>query len=337
MLHPRVKGAYYQIGFSEGSLLHKMGFRVPTPSRERADFGRDCEYEVSRIFPEIIDEMRGFGDACQVAYEDVLALVLGYGAFGSESVACSIFAVANDSGVVFGRNYDFYYKFREQSMAHLTCPDGNYASVGDSAISTGREGGVNERGLAIAVSAVEEKTVKAGVNFAVAVRYVLDKCGNVKEAVRALSEMPHSTAMNFLLADKEGNLAVAEAAAGKVRIREPDQGNGFIVCTNHFLHRDMLEMENRRKRDWDSEVRYRAIYGTLKSHRGEIDVAGAQAILSDHSGYVCFHDREKGLGTLWSVVAELTQLKIYRAEGHPCRNKYKEDFRLNRAIGLREG
>jgi predicted choloylglycine hydrolase len=84
------------------------------------------------------------------------------------------------------------------------------------------------------------------MNLSHAVRYVLDKCGNIEETSRALSEMRHATANNFLLADREGNIAVVEVAPSRVRIRELDEGNEFIVYTNHFLHPDMLQMSSSR-------------------------------------------------------------------------------------------
>jgi len=335
LLHPKIGGAYYQMGFRDGSLLFKRGFKVPRSSPERADFARDSEDEVRRVFPEILEEVNGFADACQASYEDALGFVLGYGVFGGLTLACSAFATVSGSDVVFGRNYDFYYALGQQSRAYLTCPEGGLWNVGHSDIFTGREGGVNERGLAIAISAVEETSVKPGMNFTLAVRFALDRCENVKEAADALTGMHHSTANNFLLADKGGNIAVVEASPERVRVRGPNDGDDFIVCTNHFVHPEMLEMENREKRCWDSEVRYRAIYSMLKSRQGCIGVAEAQAILSDHSGYVCFHDKQNGLGTLWSVVATLKQQRVFRAEGHPCRNAYKEDPRLNRAIEMR--
>jgi len=323
------------MGFHDGSLLFKRGFKVPTPSVERAEFARNSEDEVRRIFPEILDEVSGFADACQASYEDALGFVLGYGVFGGLTLACSAFASVNGSDVVFGRNYDYYYALGQQSRAYLTCPEGGLWNVSQSDIFTGREGGVNERGLAIAISAVEETAIRPGMNFTLTVRYVLDKCGTVDEAVKVMSEMQHSTANSFLLADRGANLAVVEAAPDRVRTRRPSEGERFIVCTNHYIHPEMFEMENREKRCWDSEVRYNAIYSMLKSRQGYIGIAEAQAILSDHTGCVCFHDKENGLGTLWSVVATLKQQRVFRAEGHPCRNAYREDLRLNRAVGLR--
>lgn len=331
MFHPRVKGSYYEMGYKYGSILYEQGFTVPEQTSEKLDFGRKSEKEVRRFFPEILEQIKGFADACHTSYENLVAFILTIGAFKAEPM-CSAFATFNGSDVVFGRNYDFYYRFKEYTGSYLTCPKEGYSSVGHSDIFVGRDDGVNEKGLAIAITGIEEKIVKPGINFILAVRYVLDKCASVKEGVKTLSDAHFSTTNNYLLADKGGNMAVVEASPDRVRVRRPEEGDSFIVCTNHFLHPEMLEMEKQKERCWDSMPRYTTIYNALKQQDGKIDVKTAQKILSNHTGYVCSHQKNIKLGTLWSIIANLNKLQILRAEGHPCRAKYEPDTRLNKAI-----
>ncbi len=332
MLHPRVKGTHYEMGHHYGSLLRRNGIVIPEQVKERVDFGQRSEDEVSRIFPEVLDEIRGLAEGCQIPYEQVASFILGIGAFPAEPFACSIFAASTNVDVIFGRNHDFYYRFKNCTEAYLTCPDDAYSSIGHSDVFVGRADGVNNQGLAVGITAVEELAVRPGMNFALAVRYVLERCANTKEGVKALSNMRHSAASSFLLADSSGDLTVVEAAPEWVRTRRPEKEENFLLCTNHFLHPEMLEVENQKERCWDSEVRYRSIYESLKSKNGEITLDDAQKILSSHEGYVCFHDKEKGIGTLWSVVAGLKQPRVLRAEGHPCRTGYREDPRLIRVM-----
>lgn len=207
--------------------------------------------------------------------------------------------------------------------------------IGQSDIFVGREDGVNEEGLAIAMTGVAERIIRPGINFAIAIRCVLDRCASVEESIKALSEMRFSTTNSYLLADKEGNLAVVEASPDKVRTRGPGDGESFIIYTNHFLHPEMLEMKDQNERsrlNWDSVPRYTTIYNALKHHDGKIDAKTAQKILSNHSGYVCSHQESIHLGTLWSVITTLKKLQILRAEGHPCKTKYREDNRLNKVV-----
>jgi len=280
-----------------------------------------------------LEQIQGFADACHASYEQLAALILSIGAFKVKPM-CSVFASFNGSDVVFGRNYDFYYSFKKYTGSYLTCPKGGYSSVGHSDIFVGRDDGVNEKGLAVAMTGVSEKIIKPGVTFILAVRYALDKCASVKESVKILSDVHFSTTNNYLLADKDGNIAVVEASPERVRVRRPKDGNSFIVCTNHFLHPEMLEMENQAQRCWDSIPRYTAIYNTLGQQNGKIDVKTAQQILSNHTGYVCSHQKNIKLGTLWSIIATLKKHQILRAEGHPCKSKYKSDNRLNKLLSF---
>jgi len=336
LFHPRVRGTYYEMGHRYGAILYKHGFRVKGQRTEILEFGRKCEREVKRFFPEILQEIQEFADACHASYEDLAYFILNVGALENEPM-CSVFAAYNGSDVVFGRNYDFYYSFKKFVESYLTCPKDGYWSIGHSDIFVGREDGINEKGLATAITGVApKKPVKPGINFPLATRLVLDKCATVKEAAKALSNAHFTRTDNYLLADREGNMAVVEASQEKVRVCKPQEGEPFIACTDHFLHPEMLEMESQNERCWDSMPRYTTIYNALKQQNGKIDIKTAQKILSNHSGYVCSHQRNIKLGTLWSIIATLKKPQILRAEGHPCRAKYKPDNRLNKVIRKRQ-
>ena len=188
MFHPRVKGEYYEMGYRYGTILYKHGFRIPEQTIEKLSFGKRSKKEVKRVFPEILEEIQGFADACHAPYEHLTSLILSIGAFKVEPM-CSAFATSNDSDVVFGRNYDFYYSFKKYTESYLTCPKDGYWSVGHSDIFVGREDGVNEKGLATAMTGVAEKIIKPGINFPLAIRCVLDKCASVEEGVKTLSDM----------------------------------------------------------------------------------------------------------------------------------------------------
>ncbi len=175
---------------------------------------------------------------------------MSIGAFKVEG-SCSEFAALNGSDIVFGRNYDSY-RYKEYRESYVTRPKDAYSSLGQSDIFIGREDGVNENGLAVAISFVAPAKVEPGVNFALAARCVLDKCASVDEAVKKLSATSFATANNYLLADRDGKMAVVEASPERVRVRGPEPDTQYILATNHFVHPEMIEMEDRGKRDSDS-------------------------------------------------------------------------------------
>lgn len=334
MFHPRLSGTYYNMGFQYGTILLRYGFKLQKQPNEKLAFARECEIEVKRVFPEVLEEIHGFAEACHFSYEQSSALILSVGAFKVPS-ACSVFAASAGSDFLFGRNYDFYYRFKEHSESYLTQPSNGYCSVGNTDIFVGREDGVNEKGLAIGMTAVRPVDVRPGISFALLVRCILDKCVNTQEATKVLTSAHHVTANNYLVADREGNLAVVEACPSRWRVRKPAEESSFLLCTNHFIHSDMHDMENQRERPPDSVQRYTAIYKKLQQRNRKLTVKDAQNILSDHEGLVCSHIEEIQLGTLWSIIATLNKPLVYMAEGHPCRTKYKLDVRLSKALQRR--
>jgi len=330
MFHPRLAGTYYDMGFKYGRILKRVGYKPPKLAEEMEKFGKECENEVKRVFPEILEEFQGFADGCGISCEELKAFIFAIGAEKHNS--CSIFAVSSPEPLI-GRNYDFYYRVKRYAETCLTMPKDGYWSVGSATVFIGKEDGVNEAGLAVAMSSVHPLEFKPGINWFIAIRAVLDKFSNVAEALKFLSNIKYSTGNNYLLVDKVGDMAVVEASPEKVRVRTPEQG--FLVATNQFMHAEMRHMENQKNRPPDSVKRYMTIYEALEKRKGEIDVKTAQKILSDHTGYVCSHIDTIQLGTLWSLIAALRKLTILVAEGHPCRAKYKLDVRLVKSLKRR--
>jgi len=326
MYHPRVHGTYYEMGAKYGTALRKHGFKLHQVDEKTADLGMKCEEEVRKSFPEILDEMRGFAAGIQEPYERVAAFILTVG-FG-KPVGCSAFATADESRIIFGRNYDFFYRFAKYSESYLTRPKGAYASLGNTDVFLGREDGLNEKGLGISIHFVSAQLGSPGINFPVAVRYVLDKCASADEAVSFLTHIKLLTANNYLVADRKGEMAVIEACPQRTQVRRPEDGEKFIVATNHFVQAEMKQFEDLEKRDPDSEIRYEAILRSLREVRGRVTDSVAKRILSNHEGRVCSHLEYIKLGTLWSQIADLQKLTVMRAEGQPCKTKYRPDKRL---------
>ena len=314
------------MGVKYGTVLRKHGFKLPQIDEQTLALGQQCESEVKSVFPEILDEIRGFAEAINEQYEKVSAFILtiGYG----KPIGCSAFASSYDTRVIFGRNYDFYYRFEKYAESYLTRPKGAFVSLGNTDVFIGREDGVNEKGLGVSIHFVSAQLGTPGVNFPVATRYVLDKCATAGEAVNFLTHVKFLTANNYLVADKGGEMAVVEACPQGTQLRRPEDGEKFIVATNHFVHPDMKQFEDVTKRDPDSELRYNTILQNLREVHGRVTESIAKRILSNHEGRVCSHLDYIKLGTLWSQITDLQKLTVLRAEGHPCKIKYSNDKRL---------
>ena len=68
---------------------------------------------------------------------------------------------------------------------------------------------------------------------------------------------------------------------------------------------------------------------TLNQKAKRIDHDSAAKLLSGKNGFICQYDRKTGKDTVWSVIYDLTNNKIYRTEGNPSRRKFKEDTRFH--------
>ena len=134
MYHPRLRGSYYEMGYTYSLILNKVGFKLPLIPENRLDLGLKCKKEVNRFFPEIMEEIQGITDACKLDYDSLTSIILTLE--GAEN-QYSIFAVTDGEKVYIGMNYDMYYKFKDYLESYLTMPDDGYWSIGQTDIYVG--------------------------------------------------------------------------------------------------------------------------------------------------------------------------------------------------------
>lgn len=58
------------------------------------------------------------------------------------------------------------------------------------------------------------------------------------------------------------------------------------------------------------------------------DFNDAAALLSGRYGYICQYDRKTGKDTVWSVIYDVKNKRIFRVEGNPSRKSFMEDKRF---------
>lgn len=320
MLEVNLVGSYYEMGQKHGHRLRKTSFKVPQYSNAAIELGKKCRRHVEIAFPEIIDEIQGISDVAEIEFDSLCSFLLTH---PHATPKCSIFAVTDGRTTYIGRNYDMFYSLKDTTESYFTAPKGGFKNVGQTDIFVGREDGVNEKGLGVAMSGITDY-FEPGVPFWIAIRYLLDRCKTVQEGVDFLTEISHHCTISFLLADSTGEMAVIEAKPGTAVIREPQ--DDYIVSTNHYNHPVMKRLKIFEPPD--SQIRYSTIVDSLGDLNAGLDEDTIRKILSSHEGLVCSHIDEMKLGTLWSIVANLNTLQVWRSDGHPCSNPYEEDTRL---------
>ncbi len=321
-----LKGGYYEIGNQYGQILKKSGFKPPPASEKKLEFVKKCEQIIRQKSPQLLRELRGVSEGGKFDAHLINSLALTLD--GSSS--CTVFAISGKYTLtgkpIFARNYDFLHSFKRYSELYLTHPEKASKSIGCSDIFVGREDGLNEFGLAVGETYVGYFHKQPGFIFPLAIRTVLDKCHNVDEALKFLVSIPHQRNVNFLLADKQGKIAIIESALKKVRVTNCEDTG---IITNHFLSSDMIQYQPPKTVSESSQKRYKNFQTWFKSIKKPISIKDVKQFLSDSQKGACQIDNidpdwPEPICTLWSWVAELGDFKIHLAEDLTGRVIYEE-------------
>ncbi|MFO8165296.1 MAG: carcinine hydrolase/isopenicillin-N N-acyltransferase family protein, partial [Desulfatiglandales bacterium] len=118
-----------------------------------------------------------------------------------------------------------------------------------------------------------------------------------------------------------------------IHFRYPEKnknGERFIITVNHFTSKEMWKHDASDRNVYFSEDRYQTVYNALMSIDSSDGVKHAKNILSGKHGFICQYDNKLNFDTIWSSVFDISNNKIYRAEGNPSRTKFREDIRFSK-------
>ena len=333
MHHDMLQGTHYTAGFRWGALLRERGRillrEIPfAVTEERVDYARACLPVYQTYYPEVLEEIQGIADGQQCDAGILHAVLLSMYAM-PPGRCCSCLAVAGEQGVFLGRNSDFLTALEHLNRNVIYRLEGAYALTGNTTAFVELEDGVNEHGLAAGLTSVYPLKKQLGLQAGLLLRYLLEKCRTVADALEHLRELPIASAMTLTLADPTGELAVVEAAAEGLAVGRPaDFGGPFVCATNRFHLPGMERFRSPGLDDWFAEERYQTIMSALGEHGSACDCAFVQDLLAGRHGFLCQYDRDTGRDTVWSVVYDLRGKKVYRSEGNPGRRPFQEDSRF---------
>jgi predicted choloylglycine hydrolase len=331
MHKPRFKGKHYDIGYRQGNFIYKKGIRLEqyfNLTKAKKEFGIKCIGECEKVFPEVLEEIKGLADGTKIEYRDFASFIFGMYCFEFTNW-CTCFAFKDDTSLVFGRNSDFAVSLEDQYESALYNLAAGYSFIGNSTAVVQMEDGINEHGLAIGLTFNNLKVIKPGLNAGILVRYILEKCKTVQESLEHLTKLPIASAQTLTIVDKTGDMVVVECNCEKTVVIRPKDNENFVVTANHFVSGELQQYQDYEERyaEYRSIDRYQTAYNALKSGR-DYSVEFARDILSGKYGFMCQYDRSRGLDTVWASVYDLKNNAIYRAEGNPSRVKFKKDNRL---------
>ncbi|HQE20181.1 MAG TPA: C45 family autoproteolytic acyltransferase/hydrolase [Aggregatilineales bacterium] len=308
-----LRGTPDQMGTQHGALMAQVGLQLPALGPDFDRLADGCERMALEHTPELVEELRAFAEAARIPYETLKTFTLTV-PLQQSMPSCSVVAVLPERSangkLLIGRNYDFAYDVsQEGATVYTTYPAGGHAHIGSSDIWVGREDGVNDAGLFVAISATFIPGVQPGLPFWFIVRHMLEHCDTVEQALAWIQSVPHSQSRNYMLAGGQ-QAVVVEATINEVRIREPE--DGILVKTNHPLHPDLAPQVAFTLED--SLVRYERMRALPDEAVTRADV---RAALNDREHGVCAHAVYNGqsFGTIWSVIGYPEERRLAIAPG----------------------
>lgn len=127
------------------------------------------------------------------------------------------------------RNYDYDPQLFEGVVAS-TNYSGQRRVIGTSDLLWGLVDGMNEDGLAVSLTLGGRPGSGDGFGIPIVIRYLLETCSDVDEAIAALGSIPVAQAYNISLVDTAGRHATVYVAPG-----EPAEVSDLRAATNHRL------------------------------------------------------------------------------------------------------
>lgn len=349
MYHARWKGSYYEMGVKRGKIFNRSGISFPLQLDDfQLKHGKESEKLLRKFFPEVCEEIRGVSDTVGIDYLQFASWMLCMGCcmynleknIPVEIRGCTAFACMKGDRVIYGRNNDLPPYLKKGSKSEIYVPDGGSRfQITTSSFINGEEG-LNEHGLAAAMTFVmtDLHKIRAGFNSCFIVRYLLEKAEDAEQAISLLWELPIASNCNIIVADKNGKMAVAECTPSAKRLREAKTfGGNKIVCTvNSFTSDEMKGYDDAHGDDYDSRRRYDTVMNSFAKYmEDDCDcIETTKQLLKGDYGFICQYDSEPDFETVWSSIFELNSLRVYRAEGDPRKKKFLEDDRL---CGLKRG
>ena len=244
----------------------------------------ECQDALRRHLPELVPTWQRL---CRLTGDDeVAARMLSMWRLPAFAVGCAQVVLPGAQPVLI-RNYDYDQNLFESVLAS-TDYSGQRRVLGTSDLLWGLLDGMNEDGLAISLTFGGRPDVGAGFGIPIVLRYVLETCATVDEAVSALCRIPISQAYNVALVDRSGGHATVFVAPD-----QPAEVSRLHATTNHRL--DQVEYPG-------AAARFNSVGRLARLNELRTDHSGDEQLVAAMLAPPLRNDQfDIGFGTLYTV------------------------------------
>lgn len=294
--------------------------------------------------PEVLDELRGVADGSGLPFSTVLATTCYYErSFDVDSVEaadkCTSFlatgkATKDGSTIIAQTNdEDLNEMLWELDVTiHHVDPETGYESLIYTHPGIPAMMGMNNRGVAVTWTYIDNGKIGHGVPTTVIIRHLLE-LGSTQEAIDYCREVPHDIPNEFGVGDSKGNIACIECFPNVVNVGTDDT---YLVHTNHNL---FSPDEPECSVSATTHNRLENITKLVKENLGKIDVEVAEGFFRFHDeenprGNICVHPRGEAPWriSMASMVYDLTHGEMHIAHGPACEHPYR-DYKFDSYMG----
>jgi predicted choloylglycine hydrolase len=185
----------------------------------------ECRTALGAHMPELLLE---YDRVCALVGDDVTAhQILSHYRPPPMSIGCSQAIWLGTGGPALVRNYDYSLDIVSDRF-ELTSWFGRNVIAKAQRPWGGCLDGMNEDGLAVSCAFGGSPAIGRGFSIIIMMRYVLEICNRVSDAVKLLRQIPVAQSQNVMLLDRSGNYATVFLGPDRAPVTVTDR-----ICTNH--------------------------------------------------------------------------------------------------------
>ncbi len=286
---------------------------------------------ISRVSPEVLEEVRGIADGAGLSYRETLELNAPlFVAAAFLPLDCSQLLLrppaTRDGGTYLAKTRDLRGWLDHVVLHRREAGGRELAEVHVAGSVTWPGSGVSSDGVAFSTSGCwSPRTIvdldRADASWLLTNGHLLLRDSRMlDEFVAHLDAQPRMCPLNVVAADCRGGAAVEVTAD---RVYRSDAEGGVLIRTNHFLTPEIRAQAPTPDENPSSYHRYAVATRKLRAGGEAWDLGAMITLLGDHEGYpqnsICRHSQNgEGSDTAYASITVLPAGEFWTTLAHPC-------------------